>query len=77
MVDDTSTKASGNNDPKLVTKVKKFQLSSVKSFGTVDEKSPGGGCGFHPHILFRVKTATKFKKGQCFGGRPRPPVDEN
>ena len=44
---------------KLILKVRKFQLSSAKRFGTVEEKPPGGG--FHPQP-FRVKGAVF----QCF-----------
>ena len=48
---------------KLIFKVKKFQLSIAKRFGTVEEKPPGGG--FHPSpppppIPFRVKTGPFF-----------------
>ena len=38
---------------KLILKVKKFQLSSAKRFGTVEEKPE-----FHPPIPFRVNQTT-------------------
>ena len=43
MVGDTSIKAVAKDDVthKLILKVKKFQIFSAKSFGTVEEKPPG------------------------------------
>ena len=46
---------------KLILKVKKFQLSGAKRFGTVEEKPPGGS----PPIPFRVKVRS-FEEGQRF-----------
>ena len=36
---------------KLILKVKQFQLSSAKRFGTVEEKPPGGGSTPTPYNI--------------------------
>ena len=46
---------------KLILKVKKFQLSNAKRFGTVEEKPRGGGGDSTP-IPFRVKAYRGFCK---------------
>ena len=54
-MDDTLIKASPNNDPYIILKVKKFQLSGAKHFGTVG--------GYHLGLIFMIMPITQANRG--------------